>query len=92
MLFKKSNSFIIIIVLTNSNLLKCLHVYNLANLYSHKIRQNVRHANISTITVNSQMHSFDVDMGENFSIHESEWFEHGNNTLAFETGTLYSFK
>lgn len=34
------------------------------------------------------MHSFDVDMGERFSIHESDWFEHGNNPLTFETGTF----
>lgn len=33
----------------------------------------------------TKMHSFDVDMGERFSIHESDWFEHGNNPLTFET-------
>lgn len=33
----------------------------------------------------TKMHSFDVDMGEKFSIHESDWFEHGNNPLSFET-------
>lgn len=36
----------------------------------------------------TKMHSFDVDMGERFSIHESDWFEHGNNPLTFETGTF----
>ena len=33
------------------------------------------------------MHSFDVDLGERMSIQESEWFEHGNKPLTFNTGT-----
>ncbi|XP_061185628.1 omega-amidase NIT2-like [Saccostrea echinata] len=33
----------------------------------------------------TKMHSFDVDLGEHLSIHESEWFEHGNNPATFKT-------
>nr|XP_022310518.1 omega-amidase NIT2-like [Crassostrea virginica] len=33
----------------------------------------------------TKMHSFDVDLGERMSIHESEWFEHGNKPLTFNT-------
>ncbi|XP_048755634.1 omega-amidase NIT2-like isoform X1 [Ostrea edulis] len=33
----------------------------------------------------TKMHSFDVDLGERLSIHESEWFEHGNSPTTFKT-------
>jgi hypothetical protein len=38
------------------------------------------------------MHSFDVDLGERLSIHESDWFEHGNRPITFKTGKKKKFQ